>query len=79
MNDRLHIEKVEGETIPERRRRIADAITELLANDDLLRAEVAGILCMDHDPSLLDYYAQQRKDPSEHGPQEPEDSIYEEC
>ena len=73
---KLHIAKVEGENTSERRCRIANAITSLLYEDTQLREEVASILCLDHDPDLLDYDKQARKTPSEHGPQE---ELFEEC
>ena len=40
----LFIQEEEGETAPKRRRRIANAIVDLLEREDLLRAEIASQL-----------------------------------
>ena len=49
MNTTLHLPTVEGETEPEKRRRAALAITHVLSEDDLLRAEVCALLGIDED------------------------------
>jgi hypothetical protein len=47
MKTQLQMNKIEGETEPTRRRRLAIAITDLLARDILLSEEVAALLDLD--------------------------------
>tara|TARA_R110000803_G_scaffold19510_14_gene51023 strand:- start:3191 stop:3406 length:216 start_codon:yes stop_codon:yes gene_type:complete len=51
-NTTLHLPTVEGETEQEKRRRAALAITNVLSEDDLLRAEVCALLSIDDDDVL---------------------------
>jgi hypothetical protein len=48
----LHIPTIDGETNHMRRRRAALAITNVLSEDDLLRAEVCALLNIDDDDVL---------------------------
>jgi hypothetical protein len=47
MKTQLQMNKIDGETEPTRRRRLAIAITDLLARDILLSEEVAALLDLD--------------------------------
>ena len=76
MENKLHINKVEGEKPPARRRRIATAITKLLSDDDLLRREVANQLLM-HEKHLV--YTQRRDNFLDEGLNQEPDSNFEEC
>jgi hypothetical protein len=53
MKTQLQMNKIDGETEPTRRRRLAIAITDLLARDKLLSEEVAALL--DLDSSVLQW------------------------
>ena len=49
INQTLHLTTIAGETEPQKRRRAALAITHIIAEDELLRAEVCALLNIDDD------------------------------
>ncbi len=58
MSNELYIETQDGESISERRRRVANAIIDKLEKDDLLRKEVASQLNIGQE--LLDLHDRTR-------------------
>ena len=49
INQTLHLTTIAGETEPQKRRRAALAITHIISEDELLRAEVCALLNIDDD------------------------------
>tara|TARA_R110000822_G_scaffold10003_1_gene38214 strand:+ start:260 stop:475 length:216 start_codon:yes stop_codon:yes gene_type:complete len=49
INQTLHLTTIAGETEPQKRRRAALAITHIISEDELLRAEVCALLNVDDD------------------------------